>query len=100
MAAATLGHAAVVGVSTGVKAVMATPVDHLVAYPVADPLEEHLVGSCGNAGDALALDRPSDHLLGKAVPALPTISVASSTASVSTMANLFLSIVSYPSFAL
>jgi hypothetical protein len=38
--------------------------------------------------------------LGKAVPALPTISVASSTASVSTMANLFLSIVSYPSFAL
>src|SRR5215204_4330587 len=62
MAAATPGHVAVVGVSTGV---MATLGDHLVAYPVADPLEEHLVGSCGNAGDALALDRPSDHLLGQ-----------------------------------
>jgi hypothetical protein len=35
----------------------------------------------------------------KAVPALPTISATSTTASVSTMAILFSSIVSYPSFA-
>jgi hypothetical protein len=76
--------------------------DHPVWHPVADPLEEDLVGSCGNAGDAVALDRPTD-LWAKAVLALPTISVASTTASVSTMAIrffLFSSIVTYPSFAL
>jgi hypothetical protein len=38
---------------------------HLVRHPVADPLEEDLVGSCGNAGGALALDSPSYHLLGQ-----------------------------------
>src|ERR671921_1949698 len=60
--AATLGHVAVVGVSSGVEVVMAALGDHPVGHPVADPLEEHLVVSCGNAGLGLALDHPSDHL--------------------------------------
>src|SRR5215204_100324 len=62
VAAATLGHVAVVGVGSGVEVVMAALGDHLVAHSVTDPLEEHLVVSCGNAGDGLALDHPSYHL--------------------------------------
>src|SRR5215213_8066715 len=65
MAATTLGHIAVVGVSSGVEVVMAALGDHLVGHPVTYPLEEHLVVSCGNAGDALTLDHPSYHLLGQ-----------------------------------
>src|SRR5215216_8026540 len=62
VAAAALGHVAIVGVAFGVEVVLPALGDHLVAHPVADPLEEHLVISGGNAGDVLALDRPSDRL--------------------------------------
>src|SRR5215207_8481919 len=65
MAATTLGHIAVVGVSSGVEVVMAALGDHLVGHSVAYLLEEHLVGSRCDAGGALALDHPSYHLLGQ-----------------------------------
>src|SRR5215207_10091254 len=65
MAAATLGHVAVVGVGSGVEAVMTSLGDHPVCHPVSDPLEEHLMVTCSNAGDGLTLDRSTDHLLGQ-----------------------------------
>src|ERR671921_1105560 len=68
--AATLGHVAVVGVGSGVEVVMAGLGDHPVWHPVADPLEEHLVVSCGNAAHGLALDHPSDPLEKGTVSAL------------------------------
>jgi hypothetical protein len=79
MAAVTLGHVPVVGVSSGVEVVMAALGDHPVWHSVADLLEEHLVGSCGNTGDTLALDGPPITCWAKAVPALPK-SVRSTTA--------------------
>src|SRR5215203_3228394 len=69
VAAATFGHVAVVGVSSGVEVVMAALSDQLVGHSVADPLEEHLVVSAGHAGHGLTLDHPSDHLgQGRAAP--------------------------------
>src|SRR5918998_1561510 len=63
VAAATLGHVAVVGVASGVEVVMTALGDHPVAHPVAYPLEEHLVGPGGHAGGgALALDHSPDRL--------------------------------------
>src|SRR5918993_1669666 len=62
VAAAPLGDVAVVGVGTGVEVVMAALGNHPVGHPVADPFEEDLVVSCGDAGDGLALDHPSNHL--------------------------------------
>jgi hypothetical protein len=50
------------GISSGVEAVMASLGDHLVSHSVSDPFEEDLVGPCSDAGDGLALDRPTDHL--------------------------------------
>src|SRR5919112_1326618 len=65
MAAVTLGHVAVVCVSSGVEVVMTALGDHPVWHSVADPLEEDLVGSRCDAGLGLALDHPSYHLLGQ-----------------------------------
>jgi hypothetical protein len=45
VAAATLGHVAVIGVASGVQVVMASLGDYLVWHPIADPLEEDLVVS-------------------------------------------------------
>src|SRR5215203_965905 len=65
VAGATVGHVVVVGVVLGAEVVVAALGVHVVCHPVADLLEDHLVGSGGVAGVAIALDHSPDDLLGQ-----------------------------------
>src|SRR5215204_871732 len=65
VAGATVGHVVVVGVVLGPQVVVAALGVHVVCHPVAELLEEHLVGSGGVAGVAIALDHSPDDLLGQ-----------------------------------
>jgi hypothetical protein len=87
VAAATLGHVAVVGVASCVQVIMTSLSDHLVWHPVSDPLEEHLVVTCGDAGMVWHWMTPPI-IWAKAVPALPTTISATSTTAMPIIAIL------------